>query len=162
VLRFASAVTLVVQVAALAVWIASQPGPLAAQNVSDFDPVATARLRVGEIVREIVASGRDPSASEPSQTDVFNTGLLLQAGLRALLPVSERRGVALPGSPSPSDPAPLVEAQENYKAVFESAAVATAAQRATALAALRTAAHQLSSEGYTTFSRKISQWLKSQ
>src|SRR5262245_14802254 len=91
-----------------------------AQNVSAFDPVATARLRAGEIAREIAASGRDASVPEPSRDDIFNTGLLLQAGLRALLPVQERQGIALPGTPSPSDPIELIAAQENYKAVFES------------------------------------------
>ena len=127
-----------------------------------FDPVATARLRAGEIAREITASGRDLSVPEPPQGEVFNTGLLLQAGLRALLPVSERQDVALPGNPSPSDPVPLVEAQENYKAVFASGAEATPTQWATALAAIKTAARQLSSQGYTAFSQKISNWLQTQ
>src|SRR5262249_42566986 len=104
-----------------------------AQNASAFDPVATAKLRAGEIAREIGASGRDGSVPEPSRDDIFNTGLLLQAGLRALLPVQERQGIALPGTPSPSDPSELTAAQENYKAVFESGAGATPAQKATAI-----------------------------
>jgi hypothetical protein len=88
--------------------------PLRAQNLSSFDPVATARLRAGEIAREIAASGRDASVPEPSRDDIFNTGLLLQAGLRALLPVQERQGIALPGTPSSSDPSELIATQENY------------------------------------------------
>src|SRR5262245_53290628 len=95
-----------------------------AQNGPDFDPIVTAKLRAGEIAREITASTRDASTPEPSGEDIFNTGLLLQAGLRALLPVGERQGVALPGTSSPSDPQELVVAQENYKAVFESGAQA--------------------------------------
>jgi hypothetical protein len=142
-------------------WIALLAGPGAA-DANTFDPVAIARLRAGEIAHDIAASGRDSSVLEPPQAEVFNTGLLLQAGLRALLPVSERQGVALPGNPSPSNPAPLVEAQENYKAVFASGADATPAQKATACAAIRMAAQQLSSQGYTAFSQKISEWLKTQ
>jgi len=48
-----------------------------AVDVTTFDPVATARLRAGEIARDITASGRDPSVPEPPQGEVFNTGLLL-------------------------------------------------------------------------------------
>jgi hypothetical protein len=111
-----------------------------AQNLSGFDPAATARLRAGEIAREIAASGRDASVPEPSRDDVFNTGLLLQAGLRALLPVRERQGIALPGTPSPSDPSELTVAQENYKTVFESGADAIPAQKATAIKSIELAA----------------------
>ena len=143
-------------------WIALLAGPGAAADANTFDPVAIARLRAGDIARDIAASERDSSVLEPLQAEVFNTGLLLQAGLRALLSVSERQDVALPGNPSPSDPALLVEAQENYKAVFASGMDATPAQKATALAAIRTAAQQLFSQGYTAFSQKISEWLKTQ
>jgi hypothetical protein len=146
---------------ALLSWIAPLAHPGAA-DANTFDPVAVARLRAGEIAHEIAASGRTSSVPEPPPAEVFNTGLLLQAGLRALLPVSERQGVALPGNPSPNDPAPLVEAQENYKAVFASGANATPTQKATAFKSIRMAAQQLSSEGYTAFSQKISEWLKSQ
>src|SRR5262245_41938481 len=94
--------------------------PAHAQAPGNFDPIATAKLRAGEIAREIAGSERDPSVPEPSRDDIFNTGLLLQAGLRALLPVQERQGVALPGTPSPKDPPELTMTQENYRAVFES------------------------------------------
>jgi hypothetical protein len=152
----------VLDAALLVIWAVSMASPGAAQGGGSFDPVATARLRAGEIFREIIESGRDPSLPEPTQVEVFNTGLLLQAGLRALLPVADRRDIALPGTPSPSDPKPLVEAQENYKAVFESGAEATAAQKTIALSAVKAAAQQLSSEGYSALSITISEWLRTQ
>lgn len=133
-----------------------------AQSLSDFDPVAIAKLRVGEIVREIVGSGRDTSRPEPSHDDLFNTSLLLQAGLRALLPVQDRQGVALPGAPSPNDPKELVLAQENYKAVFASGMAATAAQRAMAMASIELAAQRLERAGYTVLGKKVIDWLRTQ
>jgi|SoiMethySBSTD1v2_1073268.scaffolds.fasta_scaffold1679310_2 hypothetical protein len=136
--------------------------PLRARNLSAFDPVATAKLRAGEIAREIAASGRDASVPEPSRDDIFNTGLLLQAGLRALLPIQERQGIALPGTPSASDPSELIAAQENYKAVFESGAAATPAQRATAITSLELAAQQLQKGGYSLFAKKVTDWLAHQ
>ena len=136
--------------------------PPEGQAGGSSDSVTIARLRAGEIAREITASRRDPSHPEPSQLEVFNTGLLLQAGLRALLPVNARQGVALPGVPSPHDPKLLVDAQENYKAVFKSGEDATATQRALALDAIRNAVHQLSNWGYTEFSMMVSGWLNTQ
>jgi hypothetical protein len=133
-----------------------------AQNGLDFDPIATAKLRAGEIAREITASARDASIPEPSREDIFNTGLLLQAGLRALLPVEERQGVALPGTPSPSDPQELVVAQENYKAVFESGAEATPVQKAIALKSIELATEQLQKGGYTSFAAAVAEWLRTQ
>jgi hypothetical protein len=131
-----------------------------AESPSDFDPVATAKLRAGEIVRAIVGSGRDASRPEPAHDELLNTGLLLQAGLRALLPVQERPGVALPGTPSPNDPKELILAQENYTAVFESGTEATAAQRATAMASIELAAQQLEKAGYTVLAKKVTEWLR--
>jgi hypothetical protein len=133
-----------------------------AQSPSDFDPVATAKLRAGEILREIAGSGRDASRPEPVHDELFNTGLLLQAGLRALLPVQERQGVALPGTPSPKDPKELILAQENYKAVFESGMAATAVQRATAIASIELATQQLERAGYTVLAKKVIDWLRTQ
>ncbi len=72
--------------------------PAIAQQPVGFDPVAFAKLRAGEIAREIANSPRDVSVPEPARDTVFMTGLLLQAGLRAFLPVSQRQGVALAGS----------------------------------------------------------------
>jgi hypothetical protein len=133
-----------------------------AQSPSDFDPVAAAKLRAGEILREIVGSGRDASRPEPSHDALFNTGLLLQAGLRALMPVREREGIALPGTPSPNDPKELVLAQENYKAVFESGMAATPAQRATAMASIELATQQLERAGYAMLAKKVIDWLRTQ
>jgi hypothetical protein len=133
-----------------------------AQNLPAFDPVATAKLRAGEIAREIAASGRDASVPEPSRDDMFNTGVLLQAGLRALLPVREQQGIALPGTPSPSDPSELTVAQENYKAVFESGVEATPAQKATAIKSIELAAQQLRKGGYTVLAGKVTDWLARQ
>jgi len=133
-----------------------------AQSPSGFDPVATAKLRAGEILREIVGSGRDASRPEPAHDALFNTGLLLQAGLRALLPVQERQGVALPGTPPPNDPKELIIAQENYSAVFKSGAAATPAQRATAIASIDVATQQLERAGYTVLAKKVTEWLRTQ
>jgi hypothetical protein len=133
-----------------------------AQQHYNFDPVAVAKLRAGEIAREISGSMRDASVSEPSKDAVFNTGLLLQAGLRALLPIQERGEVALPGTPSSKDPAELIHAQENYKAVFASGADASPTQKKAALGAIELAVQQLSSEGYKEFSKAVSDWLVQQ
>jgi len=127
-----------------------------------FDPIAVAKLRAGEIAREIEASKRDTSIPEPSREAVFNTGLLLQAGLRALLPIAERQDVALPGTPSPKDPIELVQAQENYKAVFASGADATPAQKREAFKAVETASWQLEREGYKSFAKAVSEWVAQQ
>lgn len=137
-------------------------GTIRAQMRSDFDPVATAKLRAGEIAREITGSQRDKSVPEPMRDDIFETGLLLQAGLRALLPIREREGVSLPGTPSPSDPKELTEAQENYKAVFASGAEATPAQRATALRSIELAAQRLEKAGYSLLARQVTEWLRTQ
>jgi hypothetical protein len=133
-----------------------------AQNGPDFDPVATAKMRAGEIARRIVASPRDASVPEPSWEEMFDTGLLLQAGLRALLPVQQRQGVALPGTPSASDPEALVVAQENYKAVFESGAEPTPSQKTTALKSIDLATQQLRNAGYTSLAATVSDWLRTQ
>jgi hypothetical protein len=130
-----------------------------AQQQAAFDPVAFAKLRAGEIAREISESPRDPSGPEPPRDAVFETGLLLQAGLRALLPVPERDGVALPGKASPRDPPALVEAQENYTTVFQSGRTATPEQTAIAVRAINSAARQLGQAGFEQFSRGVIEWL---
>jgi hypothetical protein len=149
-----------VLVVASAVVLAAALDLSSAQNLPDFDPIATARLRAGEIAREIAASGRDASVPGPSRDEIFNTGLLLQAGLRALLPVQARQGIALPGTPSPSDPRELTAAQENYKAVFESGAEPTPAQQATAFRSIELAAQRLQAAGYTILAGKVTGWLR--
>lgn len=137
-------------------------GRTEAEPAVPFDPVAFAKLRAGEIARAIESSPRNGSVPAPSHDATFDTGLLLQAGLRALLPVNERQGVALPGSPSAKDPAELVEAQENYKSVFESGAEASERQKATAVRAIRSATRQLETSGYAQFARGISDWARTQ
>jgi hypothetical protein len=146
----------------LAVTATCVPTCTGAQQDMNFDPVATAKLRAGEIVREISGTERDRSVPEPSWDTIFNTGLLLQAGLRALLPVQERQGVALPGMPSSKDPPELIEAQENYKAVFESGIEATPAQKAIALQSIDSASKRLDAAGYRSFSRNVSAWARTQ
>lgn len=140
----------------------SNVGRASAEQPFDFDPVAMAKLRAGEIARAIEASPRESSAPEPPRDAVFNSGLLLQAGLRALLPVQERQGVALPGTPSPKDPPELVEAQENYKAVFQSGTEAMSEQKAIALKSIDSAAGQLQNSGYASLSKSVSDWAAAQ
>jgi hypothetical protein len=136
--------------------------PAIAQQPVGFDPVAFAKLRAGEIAREIANSPRDVSVPEPARDTVFMTGLLLQAGLRAFLPVSQRQGVALPGAPVRTDPPNLVEAQENFRIVFESGKEATAAQKLTALKAIDLAQQQLEQQGYKSLAAAIANWTKVQ
>jgi hypothetical protein len=127
---------------------------------ADFDPVAFAKLRAGEIARAIASSERDRTFAEAAPEYTFETGLLLQAGLRALLPIREREGVALPGTPSPNDPRELVEAQENYKAVFASGTEANPEQRAKAVRAVELAAERCERVGYTALARQVRVWLR--
>jgi len=149
-------------VIALAMASACSLGTIRAQMRSDFDPVATAKLRAGEIAREIAGSQRDESVPEPARDDIFETGLLLQAGLRALLPIREREGISLPGTPSSRDPKELAEAQENYKAVFASGTEATATQRAIAIRSIELAVRRLEKAGYTSLARQVTEWLRTQ
>jgi len=51
-----------------------------AESPSDFDPVATAKLRAGEIVREIVEADVMHLVRRPARDELLTTGLLLQAG----------------------------------------------------------------------------------
>ena len=67
--------------------------------------------------------------------------------------------MALPGIPSLKDPIELVQAQENYKAVFSSGAEANPDQKKAALDAVALASQQLSSEGYELFSKAVANWL---
>lgn len=133
-----------------------------AQVTSDFDPVGFAKLRAGEIARAIRDSPRQAATREVDQADLFVIGLLLQAGLRALLPVSEREGVALPGEPGTADPEDLVRAQRNAQIVLRSGREAMPAERAIALAAVRKAAEDMSARGYRVLSEEIFRWLEGQ
>lgn len=135
-------------------------GASRAQTAKAFEPIAFAKLRAGEIARAIEESPRDGSIPPPSREAVFKAGLLLQAGLRALLPAPDREGVALPGTPSSDDPRELVIAQENYKSVFASGTEAAPAQHAIAIGAIKSAAQQLEKLGYTSFSDRVIDWLR--
>jgi hypothetical protein len=86
----------------------------------------------------------------------------LQAGLRALLPIKERAGVALPGTPSQSDPIELVQAQENYRVVFESGIEAIPLQKTIALKSIELASQELRTAGYKMFSQAVSDWVSGQ
>ena len=136
--------------------------PAIAQQPAGFDPVAMAKLRAGEIAREIANTPRDATIPEPRGDSVFMTGLLLQAGLRAFLPVSQRQGVALAGAPAQTDPPELIEAQENYRIVFESGQEATAARKLAALKAIDLAQRQLEQQGYKSLAAAIANWTKVQ
>jgi hypothetical protein len=138
------------------------PSETRAQLDKEFDPIAFAKLRAGEIARTIEKSPREASVPRPSWDAIFKAGLLLQAGLRALLPPAERTGVALPGTPSTDDPKELVAAQDNYKTVFASGAEASPAQKAIAIEAVTTAVQQLETAGYKSLSSRILDWLRSQ
>ena len=131
-----------------------------AQEATPFNPIAFAKLRAGEIAREIESTPRDKSYPEPSRSEVFDNGLLLQAGLRALLPPGERDGVASPGLASTTDPKDLIEAQENYKAVFASDKEASPEQKSFAVASIQSASQKLDRNGYTEFSRRVVEWLR--
>ena len=135
-------------------------------NTADFfkpeKSVAIAKLRAGEIAEGIAGSQRDESFPETARDDIFETGLLLQAGLRALLPIREREGVSLPGPPSPRDPKELTEAQENYKAVFASGAEATPTQKAIAVRSIELAVRRLEKAGYISLAGQVTEWLRTQ
>jgi hypothetical protein len=76
--------------------------------------------------------------------------------------VQQRQGVALPGTPSASDPQELVVAQENYKAVFESGAETSPAQKTIALKSIELATQQLRNAGYTSLAARVNDWLRKQ
>ncbi|WP_424184810.1 hypothetical protein [Synechococcus sp. WH 5701] len=121
-----------------------------------FDPVATASLRTGEMVNAIKRSGRqDPSSSEP---DLIPSALLIQAGLRGLLPPSERTGIAMPGKPDSNDPEPLVKAQSNMMKIYQSGSEANTEQRMIAIQAVIEGASMLEKYGYTKAASILIQW----
>jgi hypothetical protein len=122
--------------------------------------MALAKLRIGEIVEAIKQSGRVSKEREPD--NLFSTALLIQAGLRALLPPAERVGVAMPGLPNPKDPQALRKAQQNYAAVFEGGKEATKAQRDVALNAVAEGARQLQKAGYEKAASILTTWLQNQ
>lgn len=141
-------------------WISAKPADTNIFEAKPFDPMALAKLRIGEIVEAIKQSGRVSQVREPD--NLFSTALLIQAGLRALLPPAERVGVALPGVPNPNDPQGLSKAQQNYSAVFEGGKEATKAQRDVALHAVAEGARQLQKAGYQKAALILTTWLQNQ
>jgi hypothetical protein len=123
-------------------------------SIDPFNPIAIAKEVIGNLTDAIKATERDMSVAEPQGRATFNAALLLQAGLRALLPVGEREGVALPRI-FPTDAQELQDAQRNYAAVFESGKEATPEKGAAALEAIRLAAKQLSEQGYKKFASVV-------
>jgi hypothetical protein len=75
------------------------------------------------------------------------------------MPFHARVRIALPGTPSPSDPGELIAAQENDKAVFASGANATSAQKSGGDQIDRVGAQQLRKGGYTLLTGKVTDWL---
>lgn len=124
-----------------------------------FDPEATARLRTGEMVEAIRATGRQVTA-RPAEGDVLLPALLIQAGLRTLLPPPKRGGLALPGEPGADDPESLIRAQKNLSLVYQSGKEASPDQRAVAKQAIDTAATMLWHEGYLKTASLLWGWLK--
>jgi hypothetical protein len=141
-------------------WISAKPAETNIFETKPFDPMALAKLRIGEIVEAIKQSGRVSKEREPD--NLFSTALLIQAGLRALLPPAERVGVAMPGLPNPKDPQALRKAQQNYAAVFEGGKEATKAQRDVALNAVAEGARQLQKAGYEKAASILTTWLQNQ
>jgi cellulose biosynthesis protein BcsQ len=126
----------------------------------DSELFSLAKLPARQLHSEISSLKRDDSVPQPSVHELEDTSILLQAGLRALLPVQERKGVALPGTPSRNDPRELIKAQENYKAVFDSGIEATPEQRVIAIEAIEIASRQLEIAGYRLFSQTLSNWVE--
>lgn len=98
-------------------------------ELKSFDPIAIAKLRAGEIAREIEGGPAIPPVlrlcTTPSSTQACFSR-----------PDSGRCCRRLNGKASPKDPLELVEAQENYRAVFESGAEANAQHKTIAVTAV--------------------------
>jgi hypothetical protein len=136
-------------------WISLQPA-----FSTPFDAEAVAKLRVGELVEAIKISGQTGSIKHG--TNLIPPALLIQAGLRTLLPPTQREGVALPGPANPNDPKELIAAQSNLTEVFQSGKVATPQERNLALGAVAQGARQLQADGYSKSAAILQAWLKDQ
>ena len=128
-------------------------------SIDPFIYSDVAKEVIGNLTDAIKATPRDTSVPEPQGRATFNTALLLQAGLRALLPVGEREGIALPRI-FPNDAQELQNAQRNYAAVFESGKGATPEQGEVAFKAIELAAKQLDEQGYKTAAAVVNKFLK--
>jgi hypothetical protein len=136
-------------------WISLQPA-----FSTPFDAEAVAKLRIGELVEAIKISGQ--TGSTKSGTNLIPPALLIQAGLRTLLPPTQREAVALPGPANPNDPKELIAAQSNLTAVFQGGKVATPQERNLALGAVAQGARQLQADGYSKAAGILQGWLKEQ
>jgi hypothetical protein len=136
-------------------WISLQP----AFSIP-FDPEVVAKLRVGELVEAIKISGQIESIKQG--TNLIPPALLIQAGLRTLLPPTQREGVALPGPANPNDPKELIAAQSNLTEVFKGGKVVTPQERIVALRAVAQGARQLQADGYIKAAAILLDWLKDQ
>ena len=125
-----------------------------------FDAVAVSKLRIGELVEAIKQSGQ--TGITKSGTNLIPPALLIQAGLRTLLPPTQREGVALPGPANPNDPKELIMAQSNLTAVFKGGKVSTPKERKLALRAVAQGARQLQADGYSKAAGLLQAWLKEQ
>lgn len=110
-------------------------------NTPDFSPVETAKTVIGELAR----------ATESS----FQDALLLQAGLRVLLPMDEREGVALP-KVFPKDPPDLQAAQATVISVLSENREATNEERQSALTTISSVADRI---GNKNFAASVKSWL---
>jgi len=136
-------------------WISLQPA-----FSTPFDAEAVAKLRIGELVEAIRISGQTDS-TKPG-TNLIPPALLIQAGLRTMLPPRQREGVALPGPANPNDSKELIAAQSNLTVVFQSGKMATPKERSLALEAVGQGARQLQAYGYRKAADTLQDWLRNQ
>lgn len=113
-------------------------------NTNDFDPIETAKTVIGELA----------SATETS----FQDALMLQAGLRILLPVDEREGVALP-KVFPKDPPDLQAAQATVISVLSESREATVEERQSALTTISNVVDRI---GNKNFAAGVKSWLSAE
>lgn len=124
---------------------------------SPFDASATARLRTGEMVEAIKASGQQKATPPPKK--LLLPALLIQAGLRTLLPPAQREGLVLPGPRGLNDPPSLVQAQRNLTVVYQGGREATPRERATAKQAIQEGALLLAKQGYIKAASLLRDWV---
>jgi hypothetical protein len=116
-----------------------------------------ALLPIGELVASIKATPRDQSVAPPQEHTIFNTALVLQAGLRVLaLTAEERKKVAFPPKSFPNDPEELKIAQKNWAEVLESGKEqASHHQQLAAMESVSLAITQISQQGYLDYAEGV-------
>lgn len=131
-------------------------------SLDPFRPIPVAKELIGNLTDSIKETDRDLSVPLPENPRAtFNTALLLQAGLRALLLVEEREGIAEPKI-FDRDPEFLQKAQTNFLEVLRSGKNATDEQRESALESVDLAAKQLFEQGYKKLAVNVSQFVSEQ